>query len=184
MIVDATLPSARVGEGLETTQLSRFVALPAWVCLGATPALPRASQRRQFSAGKRSYAGSRPIVRGADHVGSAEPQRGHREYRDPRWLGIRRAARRAGQPRKLHQITAAMPASTVAPPRIPFTTPIAPSASGPARPAEGSCGRARQLRLNNFRRQSGRRRHRRTPLLATAPIKVPVRFKNKIGRRS
>jgi hypothetical protein len=35
MIVGATLPSARVGEGLETTQLSRFVALPAWVCLGA-----------------------------------------------------------------------------------------------------------------------------------------------------
>ncbi len=38
MIVGATLPSARVGEGLETTQLSRFVALPAWVCLGANPA--------------------------------------------------------------------------------------------------------------------------------------------------
>jgi hypothetical protein len=37
MIVGATLPSARVGEGLETTQLSRFVALPAWVCLGARP---------------------------------------------------------------------------------------------------------------------------------------------------
>src|SRR6476659_3843179 len=57
MIVGATLPSARVGEGLETTQLSRFVALPGWVCLGAEGRVPAAKAERPLSVQSRDLRG-------------------------------------------------------------------------------------------------------------------------------
>src|SRR5438874_2835674 len=52
-----------------------------------------------------------------------------------------------GQPRRLHQITAAMPASPVAPPMTPLTTPTAPSATTPARAIEPRLGRNKFHRL-------------------------------------
>ena len=48
-------------------------------------------------------------------------------------------------------MTAAMPASPVAPPITPFTTPIAPSAVTPARAIEARLGRNRFHRLNSTR---------------------------------